>query len=85
MADPVIKACPEGVWTIVAPSVLNGIIHVLKTGVLYVQTYRDTGGAAPSDASEEVPFNSELQIASSAAIDVYVKSKGGDGSVRVDL
>lgn len=86
MADPVITAIPVDTWVKVATGVTTGMVHILKTDPdRYVWTYRDTLGAAPTDDSESVPFNPALQISASAAIDVYVKTKGEAGSVRVDL
>ena len=85
MADPVIIACPEGVWTKVATNQTTGVIHVLTTSAEYRQTYRASGGAVPTDETEAVPFDGSLQISAAAGIDVYVLAKVGDGSVRVDL
>ena len=86
MADPVIVPCPAGAWTKVTTNVTAGIVHILKTDPdKYLQTYRDTGGAAPTDLSEAVPFDTPLQISAAAGIDVYVQPIGAAGSVRVDL
>lgn len=86
MADPAVVDCPKGVWTKVATNVTTGLVHILKTDPsAYYQTYRDTGGAAPADLSDAVPFDSPLQISASAGIDVYVQPNGEDGSVRVGL
>ena len=86
MANPVIVACPKDVWTVVAVNQTAGIIHILKTDPdVYYQTYRLTGGGAPTTFPEAVPFVESLQISASAAIDVYISTKGEDGSVRVDL
>lgn len=86
MADPVTVPCPEGAWTLVATNQTTGIVHVLKTDVdTYFQTYRDTGGAAPTLINEGVPFTELLQISAALGIDVYVWCKGNAGSVRVDL
>lgn len=86
MADPVITACSEGAWTIVATNQTTGVIHILSLSPdKYLQTYRDTGGGAPTLINEGVPFKELLQISAAAAIDVYIWCIGGDGSVRVDL
>ena len=86
MADPVVVTCPKDVWTKVATNVTTGLIHILKTDPdAYYQTYRDTGGAAPVDLSDAVPFDSPLQISASAGIDVYIQPNGEDGIVRVGL
>jgi len=50
MADPVLIACPADVWTKVATNVTTGLINIFKkTNTRYYQTYRDTGGGAPSN------------------------------------
>lgn len=86
MSDPVITACPEGVWTLVAANKTVGFIHIkVISPSAYYQTYRDTGGGAPTLVSEGIPFKGSLQISASAPIDVYVWCKGAEGSVRVDL
>lgn len=86
MADPVITACPVGVWTLVATNQTTGVIHVLKTDAArYLQTYRMTGNPAPTLLSEGVPFTELLQISASLGIDVYIWCQGKAGSVRVDL
>lgn len=87
MADPVAVPCPEDDWTIVATDVKTGIVRIKNTAPSYVQTYRDTGGAVPTDedtADKLLP--SEIgEISNSVGIDVYVKAKGEDGLVIVSL
>lgn len=86
MADPVIVPCPVDAWTKVVTNKTTGVIHILKVDPdVYMQTYRDTGGATPTTVDEGVPFDSPLQISAAAAIDVYIRPKGKAGSVRVDL
>ena len=86
MADPVITACPVDVWTKVATNVTTGFVHILKTDPdRYLQTYRDTGAAAPANNDGAVPFDTPLPISASAGIDVYIQPVGKLGSVRVDL
>lgn len=86
MADPVIVPCPGDEWTVVATNTTTGVIHILKNDPdVYMQTYRDTGGTAPTTVAEGIPFDSPLQISAAAAIDVYIRPKGKAGSVRVDL
>jgi hypothetical protein len=93
MTDPAVTAIPINVWTKIATNVTSGQVWPLgrnqTTKVKYVQTYRDTGGAAPTngDLSEAVdlPYDG-LPISASAGIDVYVAVTGTvAGSVRVDL
>lgn len=86
MANPVIVPCPEGQWTKVATDVTSGVIHVINEAPeKYSQTYRDTGDTAPTTFDEAVPFEKELLISASAAIDVYVWPLIEAGEVRVDL
>ncbi len=86
MADPVVVPCPADVWTIVATNVLTGVVHIRSNiPSLYLQTYRDTGEAAPTSKVDAVPFDEPLIISASAGIDVYVQPLDEDGSVRVDL
>lgn len=89
MADPAITAIPKDVWTKVATNVTTGMIHILNVDPNnYLYTYRDTGGGAPANPTtdpEAVPFNPALQISAAAGIDVYVMTRGVNGSVRVDL
>lgn len=92
MADPAIIDCPAGAWTPVAVNVTAGVIHIKNkpTGPapnVYLQTYRDTGAAAPADAdlTTAIPFDTPLQISNTTEIDVYVQPRGADGRVRADL
>lgn len=86
MADPVIVPCPVNAWTKVATNVKTGLVHILKTDpAVYKQTYRLTGGAAPTNDDGAVPFCGQLEISSTDAIDVYIKAVLEDGNVRVDL
>jgi hypothetical protein len=89
MADPVLVACPEDAWTLVASNVTSGQIWNKKTDARYYQTYRDTGQPAPTDLTDAVNAfdgteNNEI-ISAAAGIDVYLYCEGDDGLVRVDL
>ena len=86
MADPVLIVCNKDAWTKVATAVRNGNIHIDKSTVSYLQTYRDTGGAAPSGRDEgvRIPIGGAA-IASKNDIDVYIYAQKEDGKVRVDL
>lgn len=86
MADPVVVPCPADAWTKVATNVQTGVVHVtaVKPNV-YLQTYRETGEAAPTNKADAVPFTTPLTISASTGIDVYVQPVGAAGSVRVDL
>lgn len=86
MANPVLEACPLGQWTKVATNVTTGIINVTSEAPQkYTQTYRLTGDPVPTDLTEAVPFEEELVISSSSAIDVYIQPLGAAGEVRVNL
>ena len=89
MADPVAVPCPANQWTIIAANVEIGIVDKkLKDPNIYLHTYRETGGAAPTDPEEGVPlfeFSSQEAISSSTPIDVYVYARNNAGEVRVSL
>lgn len=86
MAIPVIVACPAETWTLVATNVTSGFVHILdESPAKYYQTYRPTGGLAPTTKTEAVPFTTVLQISASSGIDVYIMAVVSAGSVRVDL
>jgi hypothetical protein len=86
MADPAITACPAGQWTKVATNVTTGQIHKRITIPMYLSTYRDSGGGAPTLQTEGVPITTNsADISFSAGADVYIWCIGSDGSVRVDL
>lgn len=90
MADPAIVPCAADVWTKVATNVSGnpaGFIHVkTQKGVSIEQTYRDTGGAAPTDLSTAIKFvKPTMEINSSVGIDVYLYPHGKAITVRMDL
>lgn len=89
MADPVVVACPVGVWTKVATGVTTGVVHILSLKPdKYLQTYRVSTNPAPTTLIDAVPFDTPLQISAAAIIDVYVWClgvAGSSGNVRVDL
>lgn len=91
MADPVFVNLTKNVWEKVATNVTSGLVHALGGPNRYFQTYRDTGGAAPSSsesnrALEAVPFSGITEtISSTAGIDVYIYCSKDGGRVRVDL
>lgn len=75
-----------GQWNLVATSVTTGLIHK-KTDCNYLQTFRLTGGTAPTLISEGVLlFNLDdvAEISATEPIDVYIwVSK--DAIIRVDV
>ena len=90
MADPVFVDCIKNTWQKVATNVTVGQIHKVSVSPnVYRQTYRDTGGAAPTLESDGVLVfakSDSEQISSDAPIDVYIWAYGdNDGRVRVDL
>ena len=92
MADPAIVALTEDTWTKVATAKASGQVHIITTAgsegenLVYLQTYRTTGGAAPTLKTEGVPLVSlSTSIEASFDIDVYIMATGADGSVRVDV
>jgi hypothetical protein len=93
MADPAIVACTAGQWTKVATNQTAGVIHILtgNTGQIWLQTYRATGGGAPTLRTEGVVFGKDTlskqteTINAAAGVDVYVWPDLHDGSVRVDV
>lgn len=89
MANPVFVDCIENTWTLVATNVTVGTIHKVDVSPYgYLQTYRVSGGAAPTLRSEGVPIFDQgrsAEISSSEGIDVYLYSMVDRGMVRVDL
>lgn len=77
----------KGQWNLVATAVQTGIIHKKLLDCDYYQTYRLTGGAAPTTIDEGVLiFDKSLTepISNSVAIDVYIWCSK-DGILRVDV
>ena len=86
MANPDVIVCPADVWTLVAEAVHTGVIHIDDTSPnMYLQTYRDTGQAAPTDFTGAMPFDPLFQISMNEPIDVYVRAVRKAGRVRADL
>ena len=87
MANPDSIECPADTWTLVAEDVTSGTIFRRVTGK-YIQTYRLTGEAAPTDETDSGPIfegSDSATIGHNAAIDVYIMAKDENGEVRVDL
>lgn len=89
MATPVFVTCNKDAWTKVATNVQTGFINKVSTDPnVYLFTYRDTGGGAPTLRTDGVPLFDEgntAAIQAIAGIDIYVWVDKVDGSVRVDL
>lgn len=80
---------PADEWTKVATSVVSGNIRRIELSLIYLQTYRLTGEAAPTLKAEGVlmfdEFPNREPISSTELIDVYVWAVGGAGVLRVDV
>lgn len=88
MSNPVFYDTPKNQWTKIATNVISGTVHKLKNSS-YMQTYRLTGAAAPTLASDGVKMFQENSFQESIShpqgIDVYVYCKILDGRVRIDV
>lgn len=87
MPNPVFVTLVADQWTLVANNVTAGTIRVTKRGVGPVlQTYVLTGGAAPVARTLGAALDSDnFEVASTAAIDVYMWIDRKAGEVRRDV
>jgi len=90
MSNPAITYITKNKWNKVATNVTKGTIHrISETPSMYLQSYRETGGAAPTSFTEAVPmfskYPNEEEISATSAIDVYVSCRRRNGIVRVDI
>ena len=89
MPNPVTVSCPENQWTLAASNVTSGSIKKLSNKPnKYLETYRLTGQAAPTDQTEGAEVFTIVNpgsISSSVAIDVYIMAVGAAGKVRRDV
>ena len=88
MSNPLFVDCPADTWTKVATAVTTGQLWKAQSITEYLQTYRLTGEAAPTERSEGMKLFSKSdsdKIDSSAPIDAYVYAVGSAGRVRVDV
>ena len=87
MADPVQAVCTQDTWVKVATNVTAGQVWLKDFSPgSYLQTYVDTGGAAPVGDGLAIEFiGIMMPISASVGIDVYIKAVGAAGLVRVDL
>jgi len=89
MANPTTVSCTQNTWVKVATNVKTGMIHKrTKKRSTYLQTYRLTGEAAPTNRNEGIEAFSKcgsISIGSDVEIDVYIMCLGTTGSVRVDV
>lgn len=90
MADPVLTTCTADAWTKVATNATSGTVTMVdrQSGAQLLQTYRDTGGAAPSGTPGQEAVlvkDEEIEIEASSGIDVYLYARTSAIVVRVDL
>lgn len=85
MANPVFVDCPEGEWTNVATGVTQGAVWIQNTKATYMQMFKLTAEAAPTEQSDGSHMGLPgMSISAPSAIDVYIWPVGDDGKVRVD-
>ena len=90
MADPLIVACPEAVWTKIGTAVTTGFVRKpLSEGAYkFYWTYRDTGEAPPDNSDITDGDNAQILFAESnneelsfpTPADVYIQVKDSDGN-----
>lgn len=89
MPSPAFIDCPKDAWTKVATGVVTGQVWRMISTERYLQTYRLTGDAEPTEKEEGVAAfldgNDRETISSAELIDVYLYSISENGRVRVDL
>ena len=95
MNNPLVIEIPQNIWTKVATGITIGTIHKTdslksKTPTSYLQTFRLTGEAAPTEISPEAALmfldkEGTEDISSTAPIDVYITARGATGELRVNI
>jgi hypothetical protein len=83
MAKPKLRTLTKDVWTKVATSASSMVINVMKPGVMYLQTYRMAGEAAPTNKKEGVEFEDQLSVYPDHNLDIYIMPLGDTGQVRI--
>lgn len=83
MANPIIVVALANQWTKVATAVTGGVIDQM-TDDMMLQTYRETGEAAPTEREEGVQWEGQMEISNNTAIDIYIWSEV-EGKVRVSI
>lgn len=85
MANPKVKKLTKDVWNkaFTIPQWQDTVVDVMKPGIRYLQTYRNTGDAAPKSKKEGVGFINKLFIYPDNTIDLYIMPLGSDGRVRI--
>jgi hypothetical protein len=87
-SNPLSVSCTKDTWTKIATNVVTGTVYKQSNAPAnYLQTFKLTGEAAPTDEDEAVvlfePGRISVPISSDSAIDVYVMAKGADGVIVV--
>ena len=83
MANPLNVPLVADTWTVIATNVTTCEVEIVKDNAPTRITYRLTGGAAPTLASQGTAIDEWVDVRHSAGVDVYAKAKGKAGEVRV--
>jgi hypothetical protein len=85
MADPTLVSVTKGSWVKVATDVASIACWIAKQTAIYSWTYRATGEAAPTLATEKAKLSYPGRVFRSAtAFDLYIWCQGEDGVLRLD-
>lgn len=86
LANPVMVDIPKDTWVLVAENVSNAIIRKgASPKSAYFWTYRTTGDPAPVDEDDAIAWRTDsLSFEVEEPGDIYVKTHGGNGRVRVE-
>ncbi len=98
--NPAVQTLSEWTWHKVATNVTSGFINRLDSSVYYYQTYRVTGGTAPTtitagtiptEAIRIFDQSTQAEIQATDPIDIYIFCQNDNeittdfGKIRVDL
>lgn len=87
MANPVYIDIPDSTWVLVGSNVEGGKLNRGLSGAKYFWTYRESGSDAPTSSEQGVIIFDESDnevIPVAEGIDLYVRTDGEAGSVRID-
>jgi hypothetical protein len=82
MANPSDETCTANTWTEVATGVTSCVLSVIEPNH-YQVAIRENPSVAPTSSSDGEEMSGQAEITHSVAVDVYVRSAGTDGLVRV--
>lgn len=86
MTSPAAVACAADTWVKVATNVTRCRVDIKDLEPVYVYTYVDTSGAAPTTEATALRItDGHIIFDIAAAADIYVKAKGVAGSVVVSV